>query len=118
MKSNGNTHRQKLVFKTESILIDFTALILARRQRLPNGNTLITEGADGRIFEVTRDHELVWEYLSPTRIIGKILIWFIAPTEFHMSGCHKLEKPVEKEIVPLDIAVLEYQMRQALAQKR
>ncbi|MGI9568883.1 MAG: thioredoxin, partial [Desulfobulbia bacterium] len=29
------------------------------------GNTLITEGADGRLFEVTPDHELVWEYVSP-----------------------------------------------------
>jgi hypothetical protein len=32
---------------------------------LPNGNTLITEGSNGRIFEITRDHELVWEYISP-----------------------------------------------------
>jgi hypothetical protein len=34
-------------------------------QRLPNGNTLITEGADGRLFEVTPEHELVWEYVNP-----------------------------------------------------
>jgi arylsulfotransferase ASST len=34
-------------------------------QRLPNGNTLITEGADGRLFEVTPEYELVWEYVSP-----------------------------------------------------
>ncbi len=34
-------------------------------QRLPNGNTLITEGQGGRIFEVTPEHEIVWEYLSP-----------------------------------------------------
>ncbi|MEY4582466.1 MAG: hypothetical protein RL701_7169 [Pseudomonadota bacterium] len=34
-------------------------------QRLPNGNTLTTEGSDGRIFEVTVEHELVWEYISP-----------------------------------------------------
>ena len=34
-------------------------------QRLPNGNTLITEGTDGRLIEVTRDHEIVWEYISP-----------------------------------------------------
>jgi hypothetical protein len=32
---------------------------------LPNGNTLTTEGSDGRIFEVTVEHELVWEYISP-----------------------------------------------------
>jgi hypothetical protein len=34
-------------------------------QRLPNGNTLITEGAKGRIIEVTRDYEIVWEYMNP-----------------------------------------------------
>ena len=34
-------------------------------QRLPNGNTLITEGSDGRVFEVTPDHEIVWEFISP-----------------------------------------------------
>lgn len=34
-------------------------------QRLPNGNTLITEGNCGRIIEVTAEHEIVWEYISP-----------------------------------------------------
>jgi hypothetical protein len=34
-------------------------------QRLPNGNTLITEGAFGRIFEVTAAGETVWEYVVP-----------------------------------------------------
>ncbi len=34
-------------------------------QRLPNGNTLISEGNEGRAFEVTRTGEIVWEWLSP-----------------------------------------------------
>ena len=34
-------------------------------QRLPNGNTLITEGQQGRLFEVTPAGEIVWEYVSP-----------------------------------------------------
>jgi outer membrane protein assembly factor BamB len=34
-------------------------------QRLPNGNSLITEGAGGRVFEVTNDGAIVWEYLNP-----------------------------------------------------
>ncbi|MHC4105824.1 MAG: aryl-sulfate sulfotransferase, partial [Planctomycetota bacterium] len=34
-------------------------------QRLPNGNTLIAEGLDGRVIEVTPDHDIVWEYISP-----------------------------------------------------
>ena len=33
-------------------------------QRLPNGNTLITETAKGRAFEVTPDKEVVWEYIN------------------------------------------------------
>jgi hypothetical protein len=34
-------------------------------QRLPNGNTLICEGNKGRIFEVTKMNEIVWEYVYP-----------------------------------------------------
>ena len=31
-------------------------------QRLPNGNTLISQGTSGRVFEVTPEKEIVWEY--------------------------------------------------------
>jgi len=40
-------------------------------QRLPNGNTLITETDYGRAFEVTADGAVVWEYLSPFRTGGQ-----------------------------------------------
>jgi hypothetical protein len=33
-------------------------------QRLQNGNTLITEAAFGRIFEVTAEGKMVWEYVN------------------------------------------------------
>jgi hypothetical protein len=33
--------------------------------RLPNGNVLVTEGASGRLFEVTQRGEAVWEWISP-----------------------------------------------------
>ena len=36
-------------------------------QRLPNGNTLITESDNGRAFEVTPDSEIVWEFYNPHR---------------------------------------------------
>jgi len=36
-------------------------------QRLRNGNTLITESNGGRIIEVTRDGDIVWEYTNPVR---------------------------------------------------
>ena len=36
-------------------------------QRLPNGNTLITESDPGRAFEVTMDKQIVWEFRNPHR---------------------------------------------------
>ncbi len=36
-------------------------------QRLPNGNTLITESDAGRALEVTPDGRVVWEFLTPYR---------------------------------------------------
>jgi outer membrane protein assembly factor BamB len=35
-------------------------------QRLPNGNTLITESDTGHVFEVTPGGERVWEFANPT----------------------------------------------------
>ena len=32
---------------------------------MPNGNTLITEGMFGRMFQVTSSGEVVWEYINP-----------------------------------------------------
>jgi outer membrane protein assembly factor BamB len=37
------------------------------QERLSNGNTLITESDGGRLLEVTRDGEIVWEYVNPIR---------------------------------------------------
>jgi hypothetical protein len=34
-------------------------------QRLPNGNTLITESDKGCVFEVTSGGEIVWEFFNP-----------------------------------------------------
>ena len=57
---------------------DFFSSVISGAQRLPNGNTLITEGLTGRIFEVSTTweedaetaeaiykNEIVWEYVSP-----------------------------------------------------
>lgn len=40
----------------------FFSPFISGAQRLPNGNTLICQGAAGRIFEVTRDGQIVWEW--------------------------------------------------------
>jgi hypothetical protein len=43
----------------------FFSTNISSAQRLPNGNTLVTAGAGGRLFEVTRDGAIVWEYMFP-----------------------------------------------------
>ena len=43
----------------------FYSSFVSSVQRLPNRNTLITEGSNGRMIEITREHETVWEYISP-----------------------------------------------------
>lgn len=44
---------------------NFYSFFISGCQRLPNGNTLICSGKDGRFFEVTTDNKIVWEYLNP-----------------------------------------------------
>lgn len=43
----------------------FYSSIMGGCERLPNGNTLICESTSGRIFEVTHNQEMVWEYVNP-----------------------------------------------------
>ena len=45
--------------------ISFYSYHISGAERLANGNTLICEGAPGRIFEVTPEQEIVWEYINP-----------------------------------------------------
>ena len=45
--------------------ISFYSYNISGAERLPNGNTLICEGAPGRLFEVTPRGEVVWEYINP-----------------------------------------------------
>lgn len=45
--------------------VDFYSSYISSARRLSNGNTLICEGAIGRFFEVTKEKEIVWEYVSP-----------------------------------------------------
>jgi hypothetical protein len=47
---------------------DFYSFCCGSNQRLPNGNTLVTESDAGRAFEIDADREIVWEYLNPHRV--------------------------------------------------
>jgi len=85
----------------------FYSSYISSAQRLPNGNTLITEGSDGRLFEVTPDHEIVWEYINPyfRKLAGKFSMNMVyrayrVPYEW----VPQLERPQETEVTPPDVS--------------
>ena len=49
---------------------DFYSQNISGAHRLPNGNTIICQGRDGRIFEIDANKDIVWEYWSPITNIG------------------------------------------------
>lgn len=80
----------------------FYSPYISGAQRLPNGNTLITEGACGRIIEVTAEHEIVWEYISPYwgRLVHNNMVYraYRAPYDW----VPQLDRPKEVAIAPID----------------
>ncbi len=83
----------------------FYSPYISSAQRLLNGNTLITEGADGRIFEVTYEKEIVWEYINPyfsrfakTFYNNMVYRAYRVPYEW----IPQLDKPAETDIKQLD----------------
>ena len=46
-------------------IYNFFSPRMSGARRLPNGNTLVTEAMPGRMFQVTRDGQVVWEYVNP-----------------------------------------------------
>jgi hypothetical protein len=57
---------KQIVWKyQENPVFYFYSPRISNAQRLPNGNTLICEGSFGRLFEVTLEGEVVWEYVNP-----------------------------------------------------
>ena len=81
----------------------FYSPFISSAQRLPNGNTLITEGSGGRIIEVTADHRLVWEYITPYwgQHFAQNMIYraYRAPYEW----VPQLDPPKETPIPALDV---------------
>jgi len=51
---------------------EFYSQNVSGAQRLPNGNTLICEGASGEIFEINGDDDIVWKYVNPLSKFGPL----------------------------------------------
>ena len=80
--------------------------ILGCADRLPNGNTLITEGEGGRIMEVAPDKSVVWEYYTPFRAAKSndfAPVIFsgtrYAPRELHFEFNRRLQKSLRMAAV-------------------
>jgi hypothetical protein len=56
---------QKVWEYQDSPAYNFFSPYISGARRLGNGNTLITEGMFGRMFQVTPQGEVVWEYINP-----------------------------------------------------
>jgi hypothetical protein len=48
------------------------SFIRSDQQMLPNGNVLITESDGGRLLEVNRQGDIVWEFINPIRVGHRI----------------------------------------------
>lgn len=58
--------KKKILWKYESNPPEsFFSRIAGSAQKLPNGNTLIGESMEGHAFEVTKNGNIVWEWLNP-----------------------------------------------------
>ncbi len=67
-------------------------------QRLVNGNTLITEGASGRMLEVTKDRKIVWEYIYPDFGGGANNVYRAYRLPY--DWIPQITKPQEKAVTP------------------
>ena len=81
----------------------FYSWYVSNAQRLPNGNTMINEGMDGRIFELTPENEIVWEYVSPffgTNGVPSNRIFRAHRVPY--DWIPQLQQPDHSEVVPPD----------------
>lgn len=62
--------------------------------RLPNGNTLITETIRGRVIEVTPEREIVWEFLNPGQAVFRA-------HRYPYEWFPQVGKPTETPVVPV-----------------
>lgn len=97
----------------------FYSPFISSAQRLPNGNTLITEGSDGRIMEVTPDHQVVWEYISPYWGSGRLslnMVYRAYRAPYHWVP--QRGRPTEVPVKRLDVKTFRVPGAAALGRER
>lgn len=59
-----NPATENIEWRTNKSGPHFYSLSRGSAQRLPNGNTLISESDFGRVFEITKEQNIVWEFFN------------------------------------------------------
>jgi hypothetical protein len=72
---------------------DFFSFCCGTSQRLPNGNTLVTESDRGRAFEIDPSGALVWDYRTPHTVVDE------------KTGEEKIATLFEVERLPADFSL-------------
>jgi hypothetical protein len=62
-------------------------------QRLPNGNTLISNSAHGQAFEVTPEGERVWEFYNPEIDEDRKRVTFSRMTRYSVEDVRRWQQP-------------------------
>ena len=79
----------------------FFSTNISGMQRLPNGNTLITEGAGGRLFEVTSDRQIVWEFMNaPPNAASRTPATIYRAYRVPYAWLSQIPRPQEKAVTP------------------
>ena len=63
---------------------------------------MVTEGSNGRIFEVTPDFEVVWEYISPYSGPDSKINLVYRSYRYPYEWIPQLDKPQEAPLTPID----------------
>lgn len=105
-----NPVTKEIVWKYETYgysNIKFFSKTMGSQKRLPNGNTFISEDNTGRIFQVTPDGEVVWEYVSGAAVARVIpysynycpeMIDLPRPTELSVTPPNNLEWHIRPDV--------------------
>jgi hypothetical protein len=98
----------------------FASHYVSSAQRLPNGNTMIDEGADGRLFEVTAAKEIVWEYVNPYFDVenGSKTNRVFRAQRVPYDWVPQLPKPTERAVIPPDITTFRVEPQSSPSDQR
>jgi len=90
---------------------NYSSMLISGAQRLPNGNTLICSGNNALLFEVTPDHEVVWQFKypgggfggpggpgfpRPGELVPEFLARMLGVSELQKESIQKLQKEVDR----------------------